>query len=532
MKMSIPLKWHALALSLLMAVASVGAPQWAHAQGKTVRIAMPSEPGTIDPHTSVGGAYEIMQAVFDGLVKLDHDLKLVPRLAESWKQVDGKTWRFKLREGVKFHSGNPLDAEAIKAWFEAMLDPKDPGVSAGKLQTVEKAVVVDKYTVEVQLKKPFGPFLRTLTMPHLMIYDVAERKRLGNKGFAAKPSGTGSFRFKEWQRGKKIVLEANPDYRDKGKPKVDVLEFHFIPETSGRIAALEVGQVEIAYALPGHQVPRLEAMPNVTPMTVRAMRPIVWYFNMRHPILSDVAVRRALVHAVDMKIIGETILEHGGQVLEGYITQGAFGGLKMPYTHNPAYSAQILAQAGWSKNSNGIYEKDGKKLTLTAQIGVDRYPDILAVGEAIQAQLRDQGFDFKIQGIEQSSLEAGVHSARSSPHDGKIPPYDMVTWGHGMRDGQANGPLTASWSNAFGRKGSIGHYENAAYNQLMAIAVTPLPEALQLQAYHDAQRIMYADVPGLPLYSPFWVRAIQKGISGYRLHPTEMEYYEELELNR
>ncbi len=532
MKISIPVRWRILALPLLLAAASVGFSQLAHAQNKIVRIAMPSEPGTIDPHSSVGGAYEIMQAIFDGLVKLDHDLNLVPRLAESWKQVDDKTVRFKLREGVKFHSGNPLDAEAVKAWFDAMLDPADPGVSAGKLKPVSKVVVVDKYTVEIQLKEAFGPFVRSLSIPHLVIYDVAERKRLGPKGFASKPSGTGAFRFKEWRRGQAIVLEANPDYREKGKPKVDILEFSFMPEPSGRIAALEVGQFDIAYALPGHQVPRMEAMPDVTPLKKRALRPIVWFFNMRHPILSDPAVRRALVHAVDMDLIGETILEHGGKVLKGYITQGTYGGLEMPFAYNPEYSALLLAQAGWSKNSDGIYEKKGKKLTLTAQIGVDRYPDILAVGEAIQAQLRDQGFDFHIQGIEQSSLEAGVQSARTTPHDGKMPPYDMVTWGHGMRDGQAYGPLTASWSNAFGYTGSVGHYSNPGFDQLMAIAVSPLPESLQLQAYHDAQRVMYVDVPGLPLYSPLGVRGSRKGISGYRLHSTEMEYWEELELNR
>jgi peptide/nickel transport system substrate-binding protein len=182
------------------------------------------------------------------------------------------------------------------------------------------------------------------------------------------------------------VLEANPDYREKGKPKVDILEFSFMPEPSGRIAALEVGQFDIAYALPGHQVPRMEAMPDVTPLKKRALRPIVWFFNMRHPILSDPTVRRALVHAVDMDLIGETILEHGGKVLEGYITQGAYGGLEMPFGYKPEYSALLLAQAGWSKNSDGIYEKNGKKLTLTAQIGVDRYPDILAVGEATSSR--------------------------------------------------------------------------------------------------------------------------------------------------
>ncbi len=532
MKISIPVRWRILALPLLLAAASVGFSQLAHAQNKIVRIAMPSEPGTIDPHSSVGGAYEIMQAIFDGLVKLDHDLNLVPRLAESWKQVDDKTVRFKLREGVKFHSGNPFDAEAVKAWFDAMLDPADPGVSAGKLKPVSKVVVVDKYTVEIQLKEAFGPFVRSLSIPHLVIYDVAERKRLGPKGFASKPSGTGAFRFKEWRRGQAIVLEANPDYREKGKPKVDILEFSFMPEPSGRIAALEVGQIDIAYALPGHQVPRMEAMPDVTPLKKRALRPIVWFFNMRHPILSDPAVRRALVHAVDMDLIGETILEHGGKVLQGYITQGAYGGLEMPFGYKPEYSALLLAQAGWTKNSDGIYEKNGKKLTLTAQIGVDRYPDILAVGEAIQAQLRDQGWDFHIRGIEQSSLEAGVQSARKTPHDGDVPPYDMVTWGHGMRDGQAYGPLTTAWSNAFGYTGSVGHWSNQNFDQLMAIAVKPLPEQLQLQAYHDAQRVMYAEVPGLPLYSPLWVRGIRSGIEGYRLHSAEQEYWEDLELNR
>ena len=500
---------------------------------QTVRVAVPTEPATIDPHTSVGGAYDIVQAVFDSLVKLDHDLEVIPRLAESWEQVDEVTWRFKLREGVTFHSGNPFDAEALKAWFDAMLDPADPSVNSGMLWMVDEVRTIDEHTVEVGLSDPFGPFLRTFALPHLVVYDAAERERLGD-AFAEQPSGTGPFRLKEWRRGEALVLAANPDYREEGKPKVDELEFRFIPDPGGRIAALEVGEIDIAYALPGHQIPRMEAIDGVTPLRERVLRPIVWYFNVRNPVLSDVLVRRALVHAVDMNLIGETILEYGGEVLNGYITSGAYGALDMPFTYNPEYSAALLEQAGWEKNGSGIYEKDGKPLNLTVQIGVDRYPDILAVGEAIQAQLREIGFDFQIQAIEQSTLEAGVTHARRSTDE--LPSFDMVTWGHGIRDGQAYIPLTQTYSvegaRGVGYQNSIGHYSNPQFDALMAIAVSPAPEEVQLQAYHDAQRLLYADVPGLPLYSPLWVRGIRDGVAGYRLHPTEQEFWEELELNR
>lgn len=503
------------------------------AQADTVRVAVPTEPATIDPHTAVGGAYDIVQAIFDGLVKLDHDLNVVPRLAESWEQPDDLTWRFKLVEGVSFHSGNPLNAESVKAWFDAMLDPADPSVSAGMLAEIDEVSVVDEYTIEIKLASPHGPFLRTFSLPHLVIYDAAERERLG-EAFAEAPSGTGAFRFKEWRRGEFLVLEANPDYRDAGKPMIDELEFRFIPEPTGRIAALEVGEVDIAYALPGHQIPRMEAMADVTALTERVMRPIIWYFNVRNPILAEPAVRRALVHGVDMDLIGETILEHGGQVLKGYITPGAFGAIDTPFAYDPDYSARLLTQAGWERNGSGIWEKDGQTLTLTATIGVDRYPDILAVGEAIQAQLVDLGFDFKLQAIEQSSLEASVTHARRATDE--MPTYDIVTWGHGMRDASAYYPLVQTYS-AEGARGvgyasAIGHYANDYYDQVVAIAASSAPEAVQLQAYHDAQQILYADVPGLPLYSPYWVRGIRSGVEGYRLHPTEQEFWEDLDLDR
>jgi peptide/nickel transport system substrate-binding protein len=278
----------------------------------------------------------------------------------------------------------------------------------------------------------------------------------------------------------------------------------------------------------------MEAIDAVTPLSERAMRPIVWYFNVRNPILSDVTVRRALVHAVDMDLIGETILEHGGQVLKGYITPGAYGAVDTPFLYNPAYSMRLLERAGWEKNADGIYEKDGTPLTLTVQIGVDRYPDILAVGEAVQAQLQDLGIDFRIQAIEQATLEAGVTHARRATDE--MPTFDMVTWGHGMRDGQAYFPLAQTYS-AEGARGagyanSIGHYSNPQYDLLMAIAGSPAPEEVQLQAYHDAQTVLYADVPGLPLYSPLWVRGIRDGVANYRPHPTEQEFWEDLELNR
>lgn len=525
-----PRSWYVLPVVAAGLMVMVPADQ---ADAATVTVAVPTEPATIDPHTAVGGAYDIVQAIFDGLIKLDHDLNVVPRLAESWEQPDDLTWHFKLVEGVTFHSGNPLNAESVKDWFEAMLDPDDPSVSAGMLAVVDEVNVLDEYTIEITLHEPHGPFLRTFSLPHLVIYDAAERRRLGDE-FAEQPSGTGAFRFKEWRRGESLVLEANPDYRDPDKPKIDELEFRFIPEPSGRIAALEVGEVDIAYALPGHQIPRMEAMANVTPMTERVMRPIIWYFNVRNPILSDRTVRRALVHAVDMDLIGETILEHGGQVLKGYITPGAYGAIDTPFAYDPDYSERLLAQAGWEKNANGVWEKDGETLTLTATIGVDRYPDILAVGEAVQAQLVDLGVDFRIQAIEQSSLEASVTHARRATDE--MPTYDIVTWGHGMRDASAYYPLMQTYSaegaRGVGYNSAIGHYENEYYDNIVAIAGSSAPEPVQLQAYHDAQWILYADVPGLPLYSPLWVRGIRDGVEGYRLHATEQEFWEELELNR
>lgn len=526
-----PANW-ALAMLVAVGLAAGATGAKASEHEEVVRVAVPTEPPSIDPHIGIGGAYNIIQAMFDTLVKVDFDLNVVPRLATSWEQLDELTWRFELVEGVEFHSGNAFNAHSLKAWFDAMIDPDDPSVNAPWMRTVDHAEVVDEYIVDVHLKEPFGPFLRSLAVPHLSVYDTEERARLGSD-FGEMPSGTGPFRFKEWQRGEVLILEKNPDYREAGKPGIDILEFRFVPEASGRISMLETGEVDIGYALPGHQIPRMEAIPDVEPMTVAALRPIQWFYNMKHEILTDRAVRRALIYAVDMELIGETILGHGGGiVLNGFVTPGAYGALETPFGHSPEYARQLLLKSGWEKNSDGIYEKEGQTLTLTAMVGFDRFPDILAVAEAAQAMLRDFGVDFHINSVEQSSLESTYFSGRDLPPDNETGPnYELITIGAGIRDGQAYG----AWNGHFTKGGfnhTTGHWSNEQFDRLFNIAISPVPEEVQLRAYHDAQRLLYVEAPSFPLYSPVWVTGVRTDVTGHRPHQTGQEFWEELELTR
>ena len=520
------------ALSLFLAGGLIVAAVGVNAQDKVVRVAVPTEPPSIDPHIGIGGAYNIIQSIFDTLVKVDFDLNVVPRLATSWEQLDELTWRFKLVEGTKYHSGNPFNAKALKAWVESMVNKDDPSVNVPWMRHIARTEVVDEYTIDFHLKNPFGPFLRSMALPHLSIYDAKERARLGSK-FGEKPSGTGPFRFKEWRRGQMLILERNPDYRDKGKPKVDVLEMRFIPEPSSRISMLETDEVDIAYALPGHQIPRMEAIPDVTPLTAAAMRPIHWFYNMKNKTLMDSGVRRALIYAVDMEKIGKTILSHGGGiVLNGFVTPGAYGALETPFGYDPEYARQLLLKSGWKKNSDGFYAKDGKTLTLTAMVGFDRFPDILPVAEAAQGMLRKFGVDFRINSVEQSSLEATYYSGRKLPPDNTVGPnYEIITIGAGIRDGQTYG----AWNGHFTKGGfthTTGHWSNPQFDKLFQIAISPVPERVQLRAYHDAQKLMYAEVPSFPLYSPVWVIGVRSRISGFRPHQTGQEFWEMLELKR
>lgn len=243
-----------IAAALLAALPALAAPpavSTASARALTVCDDV-QDPLTLDPQKEFSEKnHTLLQQVYEGLVRFDADGRVQPALAVSWERRDALRMRFHLRAGVKFHDGEPFDAEAVRFTIARYLDPKTGFPAPGFIGSLDKAEVIDTLTVDVVTKYPDGLLLNRLA-GFILIVPPRYVRENGEEALARAPSGTGPFRFERWERGKGIALARNADYWAAGLPRADRLEFKFIP-LDRQLQALKSGEIDIATELPGTQ---------------------------------------------------------------------------------------------------------------------------------------------------------------------------------------------------------------------------------------------------------------------------------------
>ncbi|HSC71152.1 MAG TPA: ABC transporter substrate-binding protein, partial [Candidatus Methylomirabilis sp.] len=278
----------------------------------TLVIGVASDISLLDPAVSSDNFdWRQIYPSYDRLVKYkvikgEGSTEVEPMAAESWKaSPDGMVWTIKLRKGIKFDDGTPLDAKAVKFSFERVLKiGKGPADNLGAIKTVE---VVDDSTVKITLKNPFGPFIQTLATDAGSIVNPNVMKHekdgdLAQAWLAQNTDGSGAFKMTEWTRGQRFVLEAKPNYWGP-KPKLKRVIIRFMRESSDQRMAVENGDIDIAEGILIDQIPALEKNPNIVVRKYPSQLVEYVYLNTQKPSLSNKLVRQALNYAVDYKAI-------------------------------------------------------------------------------------------------------------------------------------------------------------------------------------------------------------------------------------
>src|SRR5262245_54843428 len=189
---------------------------------------------------------------------LDRDAKTLkpkPMLATGWRIVNDTTWEFTLRQGVKFHNGEPFNAQSVKATLEYALDPasKSHYAASSYWKPVKDVQIVNDYTVRLITEKPWPSLIDHVSLTNSLMMPPKALKEQGAQTLAQKPIGTGPFRFVEWKRDDRLVLERNPEYWQ-APADASRVTFRFIPEFSARMAALLSGEIDIMKDVPPHAV--------------------------------------------------------------------------------------------------------------------------------------------------------------------------------------------------------------------------------------------------------------------------------------
>lgn len=459
---------------------------------------------TLDPAMHRDRTVEsVLRNMFDGLVTRDSNMKVVPQLAESWETLDDLTWRFKLRKGVKFHNGEDFTAEDVKFTIERITNEAAvDGQSSprkGLLGSVNGVEIEDHYTILIKTENPWPILPAMLTFQEIVPEDYIKEK--GDGYFAEHPVGAGPFKFVEWVKGERIVMErfddyygGSPDIPPVGPAKVKTLIFKPIPETAGRIAALKSGGCHITQSLPPHLVNEVQSDERTMVLTCEGTRSYFVGMNCQKKPFSDIRIRRAMNYAVDMDAIVSKILEGMAIPLAGPLVPAAFSYSKelKTYGYDENTAKELLKEAGYE---NGF------------EVELDTDKDMREIAETVSSQLAKVGVKAKVRmwewGILRPQLEAGKRS------------LFMASWGNASLD--PVGILIPTLKT--GGRGNFTGYSNPKVDELLDKASIGMNSQERKEHFQEAQKLIYSDAPWIFGYSPKEIYGLRKSVVNWKPTP-------------
>lgn len=474
--------------------------------GGEVVFALRGDPVSLAPFgILLGIAHEGKEVGYDSLLQYDKDLNVQPALAESWKIVDDNTWEFKLRQGVKFHSGKELKAEdvvySLTLGADATSVDKAAASVAGFKPKITKVEAVDDYTVRITTDGPDA------TVPGWFAWarwSVIAPKDIYDK---IKPTvemdGTGPYRLVEYVQNDRVVYERNPDFWGEGQGYLEKITFKVIPDEAARIAALRAGQVDIAEVVSYDTAKPLEGDPNITVMTGTMGENRVMQISSKgdgKP-WDDKRVRQAISMAINRQGMIDNI--YGGKaVLTASIPEG-WGpyGLNQaelaenPYIkYDPERAKALLKEAGYE---NGF----DVKLIITAG-------EYTKLGEVIKENLADVGINVTLV-----PMEAAQFSAAYSAGD-----YEMMLNAHGFRRDPV-GKLTQYGAPDLAPQKTWYSYPNGWKNdkliELYNKAVSTFDEKERAPIIQEMQRIGLEEATFVYLVAPSKITLLRNRVQDY-----------------
>lgn len=463
----------------------------------TVTLVPPQSLQTMDPNIGVTEITRMISGhMYDQIIELGDDASLKPMLAESWQAVDELTWEFKLRPGVTFHDGTPFDAEVMKFTIERILDPDYNSLQRTYWVPVTEINTPDELTCVIKTETPMGvmPYVMALTTP------VHPDVGMDPEGFPEVPIGTGPFKFVEWVKDDRVVVEANPDYWG-GPPQVRQAIFRTIPELSTRMSALEAGEVDIVLEIVPEDVERIQGREGVNVLSVETFRTSwLWMNGSREP-FTDVRVRQAIQHAVNLDDIAESIIQGVGIKARAPIAPQVFGFHPdlPPYEYNPDRARELLAEAGFP---NG-FETTAKGMGERG--GYTRFGD---VAEVVLAYLAEVGI----------VAEPIVTDPATANKDLLELNWDLHFAGSTAVTGDADNGMGRLYLSDAKRTG----WGSEEVDQLLLTGRQSTNQDERLSAYQEAQEILWREGPTLWTYHHLDTIGISDRVQGFVPRPDRM----------
>ena len=467
----------------------------------SIRIGLAEDPDVLDPtlaRTYVGRI--VFSSICDKLFDIDEKLAVVPQLALSHEtSADGKTVTIKLRPGVKFHDGEPLDAEAAKFSLDRHRTMQG-SFRRGELSQIGAVEVVDPLTIKIQLKTPFSPLIAQLTDRSGMMVSPKAAKEAGDK-FGQKPVCAGPYKFVERVQQDRIVVEKFADYWNKANVLIDKITYVPIADSTVRLANLKSGQLDLIERALATDLKDIRSTAGLKVATAYELGYQGLTINVgkgeaaKGPLGSDPRVRQALEAAIDREAIVQVVFNGEFKPGNQWINpDNAFYQKSLPVPKRDiAKAKKLLAEAG-------------VKTPVPVDLMVPNNPETRQVAEVIQAMAAEAGFDIKIRVTEFATslkeAEAGNYQAY------------ILAWS-GRTDPDGNIHSFAST----GAPNNYSAYSNATVDAALNEARTKNGMPERMAAYQKAASQLLTDLPIVYLYHRLVIIAHRDRLEGYRQMP-------------
>lgn len=484
----------------------------ASALAADLKIGLAADVSSLDPHyLNIAPNISLASHLFDTLVLVDANGKLIAGLATSWRAVDDTTWEFKLRRGVKFHDGSEMTADDVLFSLDR---PATLTASPGPFTSYTRQIVarkaLDPYTVQLKTATPYGPL--PLDMSSIFIVSKKAAQNASTEDFNSGRAlvGTGPFKFVSFARGDRVELARNDQYWGT-KPAWDKVTFRIISASAPRLAALLAGDVDLIETVPTADLAKLKTNPKFTLEQKTSWRTIFWHLDQQQhaspfvtdragkPLeknpLADVRVRQAISKAIDRRAMAARTMEGLAVPASNIVAPGIFGyNAALPVeNYDPEGAKKLLAEAGYPQ---------GFGLTLHGPN--NRYINDERVVQTVAQFLTRIGIQTKVQTL---PLSVYFSKARAGEFSMALLGWGTLAGDFGLRTLVGTRNPDTGWGSW-----NWGHYSNPKVDELVRSALSSVDESKREAFAKDAAALALGEKAVIPLHHQYASWAMRRGL--------------------